>query len=113
METLISTIFTFEFAALIFVLVLLKSSIKFVPQNRAYVIERFGKFNKTIEAGLNFIVPFIDSVAYDRSLKEQATDVPSQSAITRDNISLTVDGVLYFRVLDPYKASYGVLWTKI
>jgi regulator of protease activity HflC (stomatin/prohibitin superfamily) len=108
METLISTIFTFEFAALIFVLVLLKSSIKFVPQNRAYVIERFGKFNKTIEAGLNFIVPFIDSVAYDRSLKEQATDVPSQSAITRDNISLTVDGVLYFRVLDPYKASYGV-----
>lgn len=108
METLISTIFTFEFAALIFVLVLLKSSIKFVPQNRAYVIERFGKFNKTIEAGLNFIVPFIDTVAYDRSLKEQATDVPSQSAITRDNISLTVDGVLYFRVLDPYKASYGV-----
>ena len=108
MDALFSAIFTFEFAALILILVLLKSSIKFVPQNRAYIIERFGKFNKTIEAGLNFIVPFIDSVAYDRSLKEQATDVPSQSAITRDNISLTVDGVLYFRVLDPYKASYGV-----
>ena len=108
METLITAIFTFEFAALVLVLVLLKSSIKFVPQNRAYIIERFGKYNKSIEAGLNFIVPFIDSVAYDRSLKEQATDVPSQSAITRDNISLIVDGVLYFRVLDPYKASYGV-----
>lgn len=108
MDTLISSLLTFEFAALIMVLVLLKSSIKFVPQNRAYVIERFGKYNKSIEAGLNFIVPFIDSVAYDRSLKEQAIDVPSQSAITRDNISLTVDGVLYFRVLDPYKASYGV-----
>ncbi len=108
METLISSVLTFEFAALILLLVLLKSSIKFVPQNRAYIIERFGKYNKSIEAGLNFIVPFIDTVAYDRSLKEQATDVPSQSAITRDNISLTVDGVLYFRVLDPYKASYGV-----
>ncbi len=108
METLISAVFTFEFAALVLLLVLLKSSVKFVPQNRAYIIERFGKYNKSIEAGLNFIVPFIDTVAYDRSLKEQATDVPSQSAITKDNISLTVDGVLYFRVLDPYKASYGV-----
>lgn len=108
METFLSTVLTFEFALLILVIVLLKTSVKFVPQNRAYIIERFGKFNKSIEAGLNFIVPFIDSVAYDRSLKEQAIDVPGQSAITRDNISLTVDGVLYFRVLDPYKASYGV-----
>lgn len=108
MNELFNMVLSFEFAALILVIVLLKSSIKFVPQNRAYVIERFGKFNKTIEAGLNFIVPFIDVVAYDRSLKEQAFDVPGQSAITKDNISLIVDGVLYFRVLDPYKASYGV-----
>jgi len=108
MNEVLDVLLTFEFAALILVIVLLKSSIKFVPQNRAYVIERFGKYNKSIEAGLNFIVPFIDVVAYDRSLKEQAIDVPGQSAITRDNISLTVDGVLYFRVLDPYKASYGV-----
>jgi regulator of protease activity HflC (stomatin/prohibitin superfamily) len=85
-----------------------KSSIKFVPQNRAYVVERFGKYNKTMEAGLNFLVPFIDRVGYDRSLKEHAYDVPSQAAITRDNISLVVDGVLYLKVLDPYKASYGV-----
>lgn len=108
MDAVLSTLLTVEFALLIFAIVLLKSSIKFVPQNRAYIIERFGKYNKSIEAGLNFIVPFIDKVAYDRSLKEQAVDVPSQSAITKDNISLTVDGVLYFRVLDPYKASYGV-----
>ncbi|HBH30103.1 MAG: paraslipin [Desulfofustis sp. PB-SRB1] len=101
-------VFTVPVALLIFVLFLIRSAIKFVPQNRAFVIERFGKFNKTIEAGLNFIVPFIDRVAHDRSLKEQAVDVPSQGAITKDNISLTVDGVLYFRVLDPYKASYGV-----
>lgn len=90
------------------VLVIVKQSIKFVPQNRAYVVERFGKFNKTMVAGLNFLIPFIDKVAYNRSLKEQAVDVPSQSAITRDNISLVVDGVLYLKVLDPYKASYGV-----
>jgi len=108
MDQVLATVLTFEFAVLVLAIVLLKSSIKFVPQNRAYIIERFGKYNKSIEAGLNFIVPFIDRVAYDRSLKEQAVDVPSQSAITKDNISLTVDGVLYFRVLDPYKASYGV-----
>ncbi|MEY4642472.1 MAG: hypothetical protein RLZZ227_2466 [Pseudomonadota bacterium] len=93
---------------LVLVIVLLNSSIKFVPQNRAYVVERFGKFHSTREAGLNFIVPFIDRIAADRSLKEQAIDVPSQSGITKDNISLSVDGVLYFRVLDPYKATYGV-----
>lgn len=87
---------------------LLKSSIKFVPQNRAYVIERFGKFQSTKEAGLNFIMPFIDRISADRSLKEQAVDVQEQSAITKDNISLMVDGVLYFRVMDPYKATYGV-----
>jgi len=79
-----------------------------VPQNRAYVIERFGKFRSNKEAGLNFIMPFVDKIAADRSLKEQAVDVPSQGAITRDNITLTVDGVLYFRVLDPYRATYGV-----
>lgn len=93
---------------LVFVILMLKKTVIFVPQNRAWVIERFGKFHSTKVAGLNFIVPFIDRIAADRNLKEVAFDVPSQSAITRDNITLTVDGVLYFRVLDPYKASYGV-----
>lgn len=90
------------------IITVLRSGIKFVPQNRAFIIERFGKFHSTKEAGLNFIIPFIDRVAADRSLKEQAVDIPSQGGITKDNISLTVDGVLYFRVLDPYKATYGV-----
>jgi regulator of protease activity HflC (stomatin/prohibitin superfamily) len=101
-------IFNFWVGFAILVIILVKQSIKFVPQNRAYVVERFGKYNTSMEAGLNFLVPFIDRVAYDRSLKEQAVDVPSQSAITRDNISLVVDGVLYLKVLDPFKASYGV-----
>ncbi|MGS2721165.1 SPFH domain-containing protein [Paraglaciecola aestuariivivens] len=108
MELLFEYIFTAQFVLLVFVVALLKTSIKFVPQNRAYVIERFGKYQSSKEAGLNFIMPFIDRVAADRSLKEQAVDVPEQSAITKDNISLHVDGVLYFRVLDPYKATYGV-----
>lgn len=108
MESYFSYIFSVQAFILIFVIVLLRASIKFVPQNRAFLIERFGKYQSTKEAGLNFIMPFIDTVAADRSLKEQAVDVPGQSAITRDNISLHVDGILYFRVLDPYKATYGV-----
>lgn len=108
MQDIFGLIFNFWVGFAVLAIVLVKQSIKFVPQNRAYVVERFGKYNKSMEAGLNFLVPFIDKVAYDRSLKEQAVDVPSQSAITRDNISLVVDGVLYLKVLDPYKASYGV-----
>lgn len=108
MNQLLSLSFSVGLFVLVFMLVLLYSGIKFVPQNQAWLIERFGKYHSTKEAGLNFIVPFIDRVAAQRSLKEQAQDVPSQSAITRDNITLTVDGVLYFRVLDPYKATYGV-----
>ncbi len=101
-------LFSFWTGLAIVIIVLLKTSIKFVPQNSAYVIERFGKYNKTLIAGLNWIIPFIDKIAYIRTLKEQAIDVPSQAAITKDNIGLTVDGVLYLKVIDPYKASYGV-----
>ena len=108
MNEILDLVFSFWVGLAVLVFVLAKSSIKFVPQNRAFVVERFGKYNKTMLAGLNFLVPFIDKVAYDRSLKEHAYDVPSQAAITRDNISLVVDGVLYLKVLDPYKASYGV-----
>lgn len=108
MEELLSYILSVQTLVLVLVVVLIKNSIKFVPQNQAYVIERFGKYQSTKEAGLNFIFPFIDRISADRTLKEQAVDVPEQSAITKDNISLRVDGVLYFRVLDPYKATYGV-----
>lgn len=108
MEFITDYLLTPQAFALVFIIVMLRAAIKFVPQNEAFVIERFGKFQSTKEAGLNVIVPIIDQIAAERSLKEQAVDVPSQSAITKDNISLTVDGVLYFRVLDPYKATYGV-----
>lgn len=108
MDFIFDYILTAQTALLIFVIILAKSSVIFVPQNRAYLVERFGKFQSTKVAGLNFMIPFIDRIAADRSLKEQAVDVPEQSAITKDNISLSVDGVLYFRVLDPYKATYGV-----
>ncbi|MDA1238813.1 MAG: paraslipin [Proteobacteria bacterium] len=108
LEDMLGFIFQPTIWLFIFVVVVLRASIKFVPHNRTYVIERFGKFKGVQEAGLNFIIPFLDKVSADRSLKEQAVDVEGQSAITRDNISLTVDGVLYFRVLDPYKATYGV-----
>ncbi len=108
MDFIFDYLLRIELFILVLVVVILKSSVIFVPQNRAYLIERFGKYQSTREAGLNFLFPFIDRIAADRSLKEQAVDVPSQSAITKDNISLSVDGVLYFRVLDPYKATYGV-----
>ena len=108
LEDILSILFQPTIFLFILVVVILRLSIKFVPQNRTYLIERFGKFNSVQHAGLNFIIPFIDRVAANRSLKEQAVDVDSQSAITKDNISLSVDGVLYFRVLDPYKATYGV-----
>lgn len=108
LEEILGLIFNFWTGLAVLLIFLIKTSVKFVPQNRAYVVERFGKYNKSMEAGLNIMLPFIDKVAYDRSLKEQAVDVPSQAAITQDNISLVVDGVLYLKVLDAYKASYGV-----
>ncbi len=107
-EEMMNILFNFWTGLAILVIVLVKFSVKFVPQNRAFVVERFGKYHKTMVAGLNVLFPIIDKVAYDQSLKEHAFDVPSQSAITKDNISLVVDGVLYIKVLDPYKASYGV-----
>ena len=107
-EEILEVIFSFWTGLAILIIILVKSSVKFVPQNMAYVVERFGKYNKTMVAGLNVLVPFIDKVAYHQSLKEHAFDVPSQAAITKDNISLVVDGVLYLKLLDPYKASYGV-----
>jgi len=107
-EELLGVIFNFWTGMAVLIIILVKSSIKFVPQNRAYVVERFGKYNKTMVAGLNMLFPFIDKVAYNQSLKEHAYDVPSQAAITKDNISLVVDGVLYLKLLDAYKSSYGV-----
>ncbi|MBL8340044.1 MAG: paraslipin [Rubrivivax sp.] len=80
---------------------------KIVPQQNAWVVERLGKFDRTLTPGLKFLVPFVDRVAYKHSLKEVPLDVPSQVCITRDNTQLQVDGILYFQVTDPMRASYG------
>ncbi|MGH8803218.1 MAG: SPFH domain-containing protein [Polaromonas sp.] len=82
-------------------------SIKVVPQQNAWVIERLGKYHGSLTPGLNFLIPFVDRVAYKHSLKEIPLDVPSQVCITRDNTQLQVDGILYFQVTDPMRASYG------
>ncbi|KAH6678684.1 hypothetical protein B0J14DRAFT_559807 [Halenospora varia] len=82
--------------------------IRFVPQQTAWIVERMGKFNRILEPGLAILMPFIDRIAYVKSLKENAMEIPSQSAITADNVTLELDGVLYTRVFDAYKASYGV-----
>lgn len=82
--------------------------IKFVPQQEAWIVERMGKYNQTLEGGLAILVPFLDSITYVHSLKEVTISIPSQSAITGDNVTLSIDGVLYYKILDPYKASYGI-----
>lgn len=78
--------------------------IRFVPQQTAWVVERMGKFNRILDPGLAILMPFIDRIAYVKSLKEAATEIPSQRAITADNVTLDLDGVLYTRVFDAYKA---------
>ncbi|KAJ1678242.1 Stomatin, partial [Spiromyces aspiralis] len=82
--------------------------IKFVPQQEAWIVERMGRFHRILEPGLAILLPFIDRIKYVQSLKEVAVEIPTQSAITQDNVTLEMDGVLYYKVVDPYKASYGV-----
>ncbi|ETN45669.1 uncharacterized protein HMPREF1541_09502 [Cyphellophora europaea CBS 101466] len=82
--------------------------VKFVPQQTAWIVERMGKFSRILSPGLAILLPVIERIAYVQSLKESAIEIPSQSAITADNVTLELDGVLYTRVVDPYKASYGV-----
>ncbi|KAH6592701.1 hypothetical protein BASA50_003987 [Batrachochytrium salamandrivorans] len=82
--------------------------IKFVPQQEAWIVERMGKFHRILEPGLAILVPILDRISYVKGLKEVAVEIPSQSAITQDNVTLQLDGVLYYMITDPYKASYGV-----
>ncbi len=93
------------FIAAIFIIM---KCIRIVPQQQAWVVQRVGKYQSTLDAGLHFLVPFIDTVAYKHTLKEQAIDVPPQQCITNDNITVEVDGILYLRVMDPKAASYGI-----
>jgi len=97
----------------IVVLYTLKKGIYFVPQNRGYVIYTLGKYDKTLSAGLNFIIPFIQSVEADRNLKEQSLDISSQTAITKDNITLALDGILFMKVTDAAAATNNITDYKL
>ena len=99
-------VITFAVLAIV-VVVFVTQAVRIVPQQHAWVIERLGKYHKTLAPGLNWLFPFVDRVAYKHSLKEVPLDTPSQICITKDNTQLTVDGVLFFQVTDPQRASYG------
>ena len=101
-----STLLGLGFTAVV-VIAIFKGA-RVVPQRNAYVVERLGKYSRTLDAGFHVLIPFLDSVVARHSLKEQVIDVPSQMCITRDNIAIEIDGVLFLQVLDPAKATYGV-----
>jgi len=92
----------------IFTIVVMVTSIKIVPQQEAWITEKLGRFDSVLKPGMNFVIPFVQKVAYTHSLKEEAIDVTAQTAISNDNVSLSIDGVLYVKIIDPKAASYGV-----
>ena len=95
-------------ALAIFIVIIFLKTIRIVPQRSAFIVERLGKFKTTFDAGFHILIPFIDRIGYKLTLKEQAIDVESQQCITRDNIAVEVDGILYLQVIDPKKAAYGI-----
>ena len=100
---------TFVVIALaVIVLVVIAKTAVVVPQQSAYVVERLGKYGSTLDAGFHILLPFIDVIRYRHMLKESAVDIPEQVCITRDNVQVHVDGILYMRVLNPERASYGI-----
>ena len=94
-------------ALFIVALIVVVKAIRVVGQQHAWIVERLGRFHGVLEPGLNFVIPFVDRIAYRHDLREIPLDVPSQICITRDNTQLQVDGILYFQVTDPMRASYG------
>src|SRR4028119_19194 len=94
--------------SIIFLLIAFLSTFKVVPQRSVYIVERLGKYSRSLEAGFHILIPFIDKIAYKQNLKEQAIDVASQICITKDNIAVEVDGIIYLQVIDPQRASYGI-----
>jgi regulator of protease activity HflC (stomatin/prohibitin superfamily) len=103
------TAFTiFAIGLAILAVVTIFNTARIVPQKQAFIVERLGKYQRTLNAGFHILIPFLDRVAYKHTLKEMAADVPPQTCITRDNIAVEVDGVLYMQVIDPVKASYGI-----
>ncbi len=99
---------TFAIVLVVLVVLVILRAVKVVPQQNAYVVERLGKFHQVLEPGINFIIPFFDKVAYKHSLKEVALDIPEQVCITKDNVQVGVDGVIFIQVVDAQKASYGI-----
>ncbi|WP_300786239.1 stomatin-like protein [uncultured Desulfovibrio sp.] len=95
-------------AILLFIIVFLARCVVIVPTQSAFVVERLGKFRGVLHAGFHVLMPFFDRIAYRRSLKEQVLDVPEQTCITRDNVSVSIDGVLFLQVLSPEKSAYGI-----
>ncbi len=93
---------------LVFAVIFVLMTIKIVPQQEAQLVERLGKFDRVIEAGLHIIIPFMDRIAYRTSIKEMVLDIPPQICITKDNVQVTVDGVIFYRIIDPKSACYGV-----
>ncbi len=93
--------------AVLVIIILIKTAVV-VPNQSAFIVERLGKFNKALYAGFHILVPFVDVIAYKRSLKEQVLDVPKQTCITRDNVSVDIDGVLYLQIITPEKSAYGI-----
>lgn len=100
------SVFSLAFGAICFFIAW--KGFKIVPQQQAWIIERFGKFDRKLEPGLNLLIPIYERLAYKFSMKEMAVDVPEQSVISRDNVPLTIDGVIFMRVMDPVAAAYGV-----
>ncbi|MCS6294503.1 MAG: paraslipin, partial [Nitrospira sp.] len=92
----------------LFVIYVFAKTAVVVPQQSAYVVERLGKYAATLDAGFHILLPFIDNIRYKHSLKETAIDIPEQVCITRDNVQVSVDGILYLKVLHPQRASYGI-----
>ena len=101
-----ASLLVFSGLAVVVIITIIKTAV-IVPQQNAYVVERLGKFHTTLDAGFHVLLPFIDTVRYRHSLKELAMDIPEQICITRDNVQVGVDGVLYMKIMDPQRASYG------
>ena len=96
------------FVLIVFAVILAFKTVRIVPQQTAYVVETLGKYSKTLGAGLNIVIPFVDRIAYKQNLKETVLDISEQVCITKDNVQVGIDGVLFFQVIDPVKTSYGV-----
>ena len=102
-----ATLVVLVLGVLLVIFILFKTAVV-VPQQNAIVVERLGRYHATLNAGFHLLVPFVDVIRYRHSLKEQAIDIPAQVCITRDNVQVGVDGILYLKVLDPERASYGI-----